>query len=87
MKLIAIARLLISIYPLIIAAIKEVESALPESGKGQLKLAMVRSIIESAYAISEDKLGQFEEIWPAIASVISAVVSAFNAAGVFKKEK
>lgn len=71
--------------PLIIDAIKTIEAAIPGEGKGEAKLAAVRGILESAYNISNDTLGKFDDLWPAIASVIGILVQAFNKTGTFKK--
>ncbi len=85
MKFLQIAKLLISLLPILIEAVRAVESAIPESGKGEQKLAMVRAALESAYEISTDLDLTFVQIWPQIQKIISSVVSTFNATGVFKK--
>jgi len=85
MKYIQLLKIITSMLPLIIDAIKTIEAAIPGEGKGEAKLAAVRGILESAYTISNDTLGKFDDIWPAIASVIGILVQTFNKTGTFKK--
>lgn len=84
-KFINLARLLLSIFPMILQAVRMVEEAMPDSGKGAAKLAMIRELIEAAYTTSGSVLGAFGEIWPAIERVVASVVAAYNAAGIFRK--
>lgn len=85
MRFLQILKILIGLLPIVVEAVKTVEQALPVSGQGQQKLAMVRQMIESAYQAAGDVEVAFEQIWPAVSAAISAAVAMFNAAGVFKK--
>ena len=78
-------RLILSLLPLILTAVKAIEEALPAGGNGREKLALVRTTIESGYNLATDTFGDFQTLWPAIERVIGAAVSMFNAAGVFRK--
>ena len=69
---------LLALIPMLIAAIKAVEEAIPGQGKGKEKLDLVLNIIQA----TGDQVGG---LLPAITKAIAAIVSAFNAAGVFKK--
>jgi hypothetical protein len=84
MKLLTILRTVISLMPVLIQAIKAAEDALPGKGKGELKLAMIRGVLESAYSMATDADLAFDEVWPAIQKAVKAIVEAFNSAGVFK---
>ena len=77
MKWVELAKTLLSLLPAIITAIKAIEEALPATGQGAAKLALIREIIESVS-------GELTEIWPYVEKVISLVVSWFNKTGVFK---
>ena len=77
MKWLELAKTLLSLLPAIITAIKAIEEALPATGQGAAKLALIREIIESVS-------GELTEIWPYVEKVISLVVSWFNKTGVFK---
>jgi hypothetical protein len=85
MKFLEIARLILSLLPVLIQAIRAAEEAIPGEGKGEAKLAMIRGILEAAYSTATDALGTFDQLWPALQSTISAVVQAFNKAKVFPK--
>jgi hypothetical protein len=78
-------KLVLSLVPMLVQAIKAVEDAIPGNGYGEQKLALVRSIIESAYEKATGALGSFEQMWPILESTIGAIVRAFNSTGVFKK--
>jgi hypothetical protein len=84
-KFLSILKLIVSILPLLIDAIKAVEEAIPGVGKGEAKLAAVRSVMESSYQISTDVQADFQEVWPVMENTVGGIVKGFNAAGVFKK--
>lgn len=69
---------ILQLLPSIITAIKAIEEAIPGQGKGELKLAAIREILESAS-------GQVSMIWPLIEKAIGVLVGLFNKAGVFAK--
>lgn len=68
----------LQLLPSIITAIKAIEEAIPGQGKGELKLAAIREILESAS-------GQVSMIWPLIEKAIGVLVGLFNKTGVFTK--
>ena len=82
---IALIKLLISLGPDIMKFMKAIEEMLPESGKGAEKLAILRGYLEGAWQGFGTALPAFEEFWPKLNTVISAMVSTFNAIGWFKK--
>ena len=73
-KLLTILKLL----PAIIAAIKAIEAAIPESGKGKEKLEAIRQIIEQVDA-------SVATLWPQIAATVGVLVTLLNSVGAFKK--
>jgi hypothetical protein len=85
MKFLAAARLIISLMPMLIAAIKSAEEIFPESGNGATKLALVRGMIESAYATAGDTESTFDEAWPAIKRAVDSIVAIFNNSKMFQK--
>lgn len=87
MKALQIWKILLSMLPAIIEAIKAIELALPDGGKGEEKLNAVRGVLEAGYAVAEDKDQPFEVLWPAIQRAIAALVTLFNRAGVFKSKQ
>ena len=86
MQYLQLIKAVLALLPLILEAVRAIEAALPESGQGQTKLALVRAAVESGYNAASDAIVSFEQLWPALESTIGAVVGAFNAVGAFKKE-
>lgn len=80
-----IAKLVLGLLPLIIDAVKAVEAALPQSGQGAQKLALIRSTIEAAFGVAGNAVASFEQVWPALERTVGAVVGLFNTTGTFKK--
>lgn len=85
MNWLTIVKVVLELVPLVVNTIKTIEGAIGESGKGAEKLAMLRGIVESAYNSAKDATVKFEQIWPALESIVKTVVGTFNAIGVFKK--
>lgn len=85
MTFIARAKLFLGIIPVLIGCIKAVEEAIPGSGKGEQKLAMIREALESAYEAADDATEGFESIWPILSKWVAKQVARFNELGVFKK--
>jgi hypothetical protein len=86
MKYITILQTVLQLFPLLISAIKALEDAFPQAGLGGMKLGMIRSTLETAFSKATDISVKFAEIWPVLESVIAGIVTAANAAGVFKKK-
>lgn len=85
MHFLEVIKLVLSVLPLLIDAIKTVESVFPESGKGREKLEMIRGIVQASYETSSKLAVSFDEIWQPIQKVISVIVGVFNTTGTFKK--
>jgi len=80
-----IVKMVAALYPVLMQIIKSIEEAMPAAGQGQAKLALIKTTLEGAYTTMGDAQVKFEAIWPMLQGVISAMVSMYNAAGVFKK--
>ena len=72
-----ILKVVLSLVPVIIEAVKAIEKAIPGSGQGDTKLDAIKQIIASV----DDKAAEF---WPYIEKVIGVLVSLFNQTGVFQ---
>lgn len=79
------AYLIIQWTPVMIQIMKMVEEAIPGQGAGEQKLAAVRGILESIYAVSGKGIATFAEIWPVLESTTVPLVKAFNATGIFAR--
>lgn len=69
---------IMKLVPALIAAIKAIEEAIPESGMGADKLNAIHEMLK---AISDNA----DRYWPMIQSVIGVIVALFNKTGVFPK--
>ena len=78
MSWLSTATALLQLLPAIITAIRAIEEAIPGKGLGEMKLAAIREILESAS-------GQVSMIWPLIEKAIGVLVGLFNKTGVFTK--
>jgi len=85
MHFIEIFKLILSIFPLIINAVKTVEAVVPQQGKGMEKLELIRSMLEAAYQSSNQVYGAFEQVWPVLKGTVDSIVKLFNSTGLFKK--
>ncbi len=68
----------VQMLPTLITLIKQIEEVVPTSGQGTAKLALVREIVEASYT-------NMMEIWPLVEKAVAALVTFFNATGLFKK--
>jgi len=82
---IAIIKLIISLLPTLIEAVKAIESALPEGGQGSQKLALVRETMQAAFGVAGDAVASFDQVWPALEKTVGAIVGLFNKTGTFNK--
>ena len=85
MQFLQAIKTVLTLLPLIIEAVRAVEAAMPGSGQGASKLALIRQAVQATYDLVADATPQFEAVWPALEKTIAAVVATFNALGEFKK--
>jgi hypothetical protein len=64
------ARLLLSLIPVILAAMKQVEDVLGNA-PGATKLEVVRLTLQAAFAKEQDMEHTFESLWPTLSGLIS----------------
>ncbi len=78
---------ILQLFPVILAAIRAAEEAIPESGKGKTKLDLVLGVVQAAYDASSELQSSFswQSLVVVITKVVSNVVAVLNAAGIFKK--
>ena len=79
--------LILKIFPLVLAAVKAVEEAIPLPGQGKKKFDLVLDVIKSAFDASTDLSASFS--WPKLVSLvvpmITQIVDLHNALGLFQK--
>ncbi|MCU1258723.1 MAG: hypothetical protein JWO80_1608 [Bryobacterales bacterium] len=80
---------LLSLLPVILAAVQAVEAALPLPGAGKAKLDLVLGTVSDIYAADQQIQKQIpgDQLVSVVTSTVSHVVSCFNALGLFKKSK
>lgn len=71
-------KLILSLLPLIIQAVRQLEELFPESDRGAMKLDLIRRTIQNVYDISDNTL-------PLIEKMVNTIVDVFNKFGIFKK--
>lgn len=79
-------KLVLSIFPAIINAVKTIEASIPVEGKGAEKLQLIKEVLNTTFENSTKAVSTFEQVWPMLQSVIVSIVNAFNATGVFNKK-
>jgi hypothetical protein len=84
-KVVEIAKIAASLIPVVVGAVKAIEEALPEKGQGAEKLAIVRQMIEAAFAAIQGVSVTFAEVWPTVERLVAALVALFNKTGAFRK--
>lgn len=85
-KLIAIFKVVMALFPLVVEMVKTVEAALPMGGAGAQKLEIVRKAIEDAFTQMQDLSVTFGQVWPVLQNMIAGLVALYNAKGVFQKQ-
>lgn len=78
-------RALSALLPLILQLVRELEQAIPDTGRGGEKLAQIREILQRVFATLTGLTVTFDQIWPTVQALIAGIVAAFNATGVFRK--
>jgi hypothetical protein len=83
-KLITALKMIAALLPVLFDIVRAVEAALPQSGAGAQKLAMVRELLERYWATATEIGMKFAEAWPFLESAIAGVVALLNRSGEFK---
>ncbi|MBI4910964.1 MAG: hypothetical protein HY820_45560 [Acidobacteria bacterium] len=77
----------LKLLPLVLAAVKAVEDAIPLPGQGKQKLDLVLDVIKSAYEASTSLSKEFslEKLITLVVPMINQIVALHNALGLFQK--
>lgn len=73
------------LLPILIQAMQAIESAIPESGAGGTKLALVKAWMEKAFEGMNLAATTFGAVWPILETTAETLVAWYNSTGVFKK--
>ena len=85
MQAIAIIKLVLTLLPAVIEAVRAIEAALPQGGQGAQKLALIRETLAAGWSVGSDAVTSFDTAWPALEKTVGAVVGLFNRTGQFGK--
>jgi hypothetical protein len=79
--------IVLKIFPLVLAAVKAVEEAIPLPGKGKKKLDLVLDVLKSAFDASTELTASFswEKLVTLVVPMIERIVALHNALGLFQK--
>jgi hypothetical protein len=79
--------IILKLFPLVLAAVKAVEEAIPLPGQGKQKLDLVLDVIKSAYDAGSDLSASFswEKLVALVVPMINQIVALHNALGLFQK--
>jgi len=78
---------ILRVFPLILAAVKAVEDAIPLPGQGRKKLDLVLDVLKQAFDASEElsRAFTFEKLLTVVVPMIAKIVELNNALGLFQK--
>ena len=65
--------------------VKIIEDTIPDEGAGSAKLAAFDVMLKAAIEKADDIDESFDKLQPVAHDIVAAVVSLYNAAGIFKK--
>lgn len=71
-------RLVLSLLPIVIQVIRQLEELFPESNRGTMKLDLIVRTIQEVYETSDKAI-------PIIEKMVNVIVDIFNKFGIFKK--
>ena len=79
--------IILKIFPLVLAAVKAVEEAIPLPGQGKKKLDLVLDVLKSAYDAGTDLSTSFswEKLLTVVVPMIAKIVDLHNELGLFTK--
>ena len=79
--------IILRVFPLVLAAVKAVEEAIPLPGQGKKKLDLVLDVLKSAFEASTELTASFsfEKLLTIVVPMIEKIVALHNALGLFQK--
>ena len=85
-KFLETVKIVVALYPILMETVKRLEEALPEPGHGPKKLEQLKAILAASYDKMDDAKMKFEEVWPSINMVVTAIVTMLNTTEWLKKK-
>ncbi len=84
-QIVQIGSAIASLYPVASQMVGAVEQAFPAGTPGAVKLGAVKAGLQTAYSVGGAVVIEFEQLWPHLQAIITAIVAGLNAIGIFKK--
>lgn len=79
-----ILEIITRLLPLLKEIIKSLEEMFPEKGQGEVKLAVLKEMVQASYEGSSFKI-PFEALWPKIEKLVAVIVKSYKLLGIFKE--
>ena len=78
---------ILKLFPLVLAAVRAVEEAIPLPGQGKKKLDLVLDILKAAYEGGSDLAEEFtwEKLVTLVVPMVTRIVGLHNELGLFQK--
>jgi hypothetical protein len=73
------------LWTMVVDIVKLIEETIPDDGAGKEKLAAFDIMLKAAIEKADDIDESFDKLQPVAHDIVSAVVTLFNATGLFKR--
>lgn len=75
------------LWNMVVDIVKLIEETIPDDGAGKEKLAAFDVMLKAALEKAEDIDESFDKLQPVAHDIVEAVITLFNATGLFKRSK
>ena len=75
----------LKLWTTVVEIVKLIEETIPDDGAGKQKLAAFDVMLKSALEKADDIDESFDKLQPVAHDIVNAVVTLFNATGLFKR--
>jgi len=75
------------LWTMVVDIVKLIEETIPDDGAGKEKLAAFDIMLKAAIEKADDIDESFDKLQPVAHDIVSAVVTLFNATGLFRRSK
>jgi hypothetical protein len=83
-----VLKIIVQIFPAVVALVKAIEEAAPAAKLGGAKLELLQGIVADAYQTADTTVRKelpFEQLIQAVVSIANRIVGFFNVVGMFQK--
>jgi hypothetical protein len=75
------------LWTMVVDIVKLIEETIPDDGAGKEKLAAFDVMLKAAIEKADDIDESFDKLQPVAHDIVAAVVTLFNATGLFRRDK